>query len=450
MFSIKIKMNLFRKIFGFSIFIILTTLLTNYFFNAIFLEKFYIYRKKEMMMRVIETGRYIYETQSEDSYENYVYDVKEAMGIDIDVKTIKKNHMMGNHMMRRTTNVNNPVYNKFEVQELLGNDAKSLYYAEKLSEEKAIFVRTSLSVIQSHSHESNIFNIITALIASLISLIAGVVFSKRITKDISYLKEKADKISKLEFPENISIPREDEIGDLSRNLEKMSNELSTSINNLKSFVSNASHELRTPIAVICAHATALLEEETLDLTEKRRYHEIILKVGNEMKDLTENLLTLSKLDSSVFKVKKEKLDLNEILNDALEKYDIIELEKDIEINVSIKTSNILGDSRLLKLIFNNLIQNALKYSKVGGRIEIFEKDEFLFIENSFDGIIEIDKKNLLQPFARGKNAEEFKLDGMGLGLSIVQKASDLGDIEYDIVIDREMFIVKLKIFNEKN
>ncbi|MGL5639784.1 MAG: hypothetical protein ACRCW7_10695, partial [Cetobacterium sp.] len=135
MFSIKIKMNLFRKIFGFSIFIILTTLLTNYFFNAIFLEKFYIYRKKEMMMRVIETGRYIYETQSEDSYENYVYDVKEAMGIDIDVKTIKKNHMM-----RRTTNVNNPVYNKFEVQELLGNDAKSLYYAEKLSEEKAIFV----------------------------------------------------------------------------------------------------------------------------------------------------------------------------------------------------------------------------------------------------------------------------------------------------------------------
>ncbi|MGL5427337.1 MAG: hypothetical protein ACRDAS_05420, partial [Cetobacterium sp.] len=115
MFSIKIKMNLFRKIFGFSIFIILTTLLTNYFFNAIFLEKFYIYRKKEMMMRVIETGRYIYETQSEDSYENYVYDVKEAMGIDIDVKTIKKNHMMGNHMMRRTTNVNNPVYNKFEV-----------------------------------------------------------------------------------------------------------------------------------------------------------------------------------------------------------------------------------------------------------------------------------------------------------------------------------------------
>ncbi|MGL5427144.1 MAG: sensor histidine kinase, partial [Cetobacterium sp.] len=70
-------------------------------------------------------------------------------------------------------------------------------------------------------------------------------------------------------------------------------------------------------------------------------------------------------------------------------------------------------------------------------------------ENSFDGIIEIDKKNLLQPFARGKNAEEFKLDGMGLGLSIVQKASDLGDIEYDIVIDREMFIVKLKMFNEK-
>ncbi|MGL5725400.1 histidine kinase dimerization/phospho-acceptor domain-containing protein, partial [Cetobacterium sp.] len=280
MFSIKIKMNLFRKIFGFSIFIILTTLLTNYFFNAIFLEKFYTYRKKELMMKVVETGKYIYETQSEDSYQNYVYDVKESMGIDVEVKSIKKSHMMGSHMMmRRSTNVDNSVYNKFQVQEFLGNDAKVLYYAEKISEEKQIIVRTSLSVIQSHSHESNIFNIITALIASLISLVGGVIFSKRITKDISYLKDKADKISKLEFPDNISIPREDEIGDLSRNLEKMSNELSTSIDNLKSFVSNASHELRTPIAVICAHATALLEED-LDLKEKRRYHEIILKVGN--------------------------------------------------------------------------------------------------------------------------------------------------------------------------
>lgn len=449
MFSIKIKMNLFRKIFGFSIFIILTTLLTNYFFNAIFLEKFYTYRKKELMMKVVETGKYIYETQSEDSYQNYVYDVKESMGIDVEVKSIKKSHMMGSHMMmRRSTNVDNSVYNKFQVQEFLGNDAKVLYYAEKISEEKQIIVRTSLSVIQSHSHESNIFNIITALIASLISLVGGVIFSKRITKDISYLKDKADKISKLEFPDNISIPREDEIGDLSRNLEKMSNELSTSIDNLKSFVSNASHELRTPIAVICAHATALLEED-LDLKEKRRYHEIILKVGNEMKELTENLLTLSKLDMTVFKVKNEQVNIKEFLDDALEKYDILELEKDLDISIYIKKEDVFGDSRLLKLILNNLIQNALKYSKVGGRVSIFEKGEYLFIENSFDGKIEIDKNKLFQPFARGKNAEDFKFDGMGLGLSIVQKALYLGNIEYDIIIDKEIFIVKLKIFDFK-
>lgn len=449
MFSIKIKMNLFRKIFGFSIFIILTTLLTNYFFNAIFLEKFYTYRKKELMMKVVETGKYIYETQSEDSYQNYVYDVKESMGIDVEVKSIKKSHMMGSHMMmRRSTNVDNSVYNKFQVQQFLGNDAKVLYYAEKISEEKQIIVRTSLSVIQSHSHESNIFNIITALIASLISLVGGVIFSKRITKDISYLKDKADKISKLEFPENISIPREDEIGDLSRNLEKMSNELSTSIDNLKSFVSNASHELRTPIAVICAHATALLEED-LDLKEKRRYHEIILKVGNEMKELTENLLTLSKLDMTVFKVKNEQVNIKEFLDDALEKYDILELEKDLDISIYIKKEDVFGDSRLLKLILNNLIQNALKYSKVGGRVSIFEKGEYLFIENSFDGKIEIDKNKLFQPFARGKNAEDFKFDGMGLGLSIVQKALYLGNIEYDIIIDKEIFIVKLKIFDFK-
>ncbi|MGL4946099.1 MAG: histidine kinase dimerization/phospho-acceptor domain-containing protein, partial [Cetobacterium sp.] len=334
MFSKKIKLNLFTKIFGFSIFIVLSTLFINYIFNALFLQDFYIYRKKEMMSKVMVSARVIYETKSNDEFEDYIYDTKESTGIIIEVKSTKKNKM--GHMMRREMNLTNPKYNKFATQKIAGNDIKILYYAQEVDNDKAIFVRTSLSVIESHSHESNIFNIVTALVASLISLVGGIIFSRRITKDIGYLTEKADKISKLEFPENISIDRDDEIGDLSRNLEKMSNELASSIQNLKSFVSNASHELRTPIAVITSHASALLEIEELDSDEKRKYHEIILKVSNEMKELTENLLTLSKLDSSFIKIKNEELNLKEMIDDSLEKYDIIEFEKDISVNVHIQ------------------------------------------------------------------------------------------------------------------
>ena len=447
MYLTKIRVNFFTKIFGFSLFIVLITILINYTFNAIFLEKFYIYRKKELMLKVIQNAKIIYETQSENSFENYIYDVKESMGIEVDIKNKKKNHMMGNHMMRRSDSIENIPYNKFVDKELLGNDAKILYYGEELSKDSGIFVSTSLSIIQAHSHESNIFNIMTALVALIVSLGAGLIFSKRITKDIGYLNEKADKISRLDFPKNIEINRNDEIGDLSRSLEKMSKELSTSVSNLKSFVSNASHELRTPIAVICTHATALLEHKEIEEKEKRKYYEIILKVGNEMKELIENLLTLSKLDSTVFKLKKENINLRKIIEEALERYDIIELERDISVEISLVTENIIGDPRILKLVLNNLIQNALKYSIIGGSVKISQTLNCLVIENTFQGELGNEIEKLLQPFSRGRNAEDFKFDGMGLGLSIISKALNLASIKYEIEVDQNRFIVKLKILD---
>lgn len=447
MYLTKIRVNFFTKIFGFSLFIVLITILINYTFNAIFLEKFYIYRKKELMLKVIQNAKIIYETQSENSFENYIYDVKESMGIEVDIKNKKKNHMMGNHMMRRSDSIENIPYNKFVDKELLGNDAKILYYGEELSKDSGIFVSTSLSIIQAHSHESNIFNIMTALVALIVSLGSGLIFSKRITKDIGYLNEKADKISRLDFPKNIEINRNDEIGDLSRSLEKMSKELSTSVSNLKSFVSNASHELRTPIAVICTHATALLEHKEIEEKEKRKYYEIILKVGNEMKELIENLLTLSKLDSTVFKLKKENINLRKIIEEALERYDIIELERDINVEISLVTENIIGDPRILKLVLNNLIQNALKYSIIGGSVKISQTLNCLVIENTFQGELGNEIEKLLQPFSRGRNAEDFKFDGMGLGLSIISKALNLASIKYEIGVDQNRFIVKLKILD---
>lgn len=447
MYLTKIRVNFFTKIFGFSLFIVLITILINYTFNAIFLEKFYIYRKKELMLKVIQNAKIIYETQSENSFENYIYDVKESMGIEVDIKNKKKNHMMGNHMMRRSDSIENIPYNKFVDKELLGNDAKILYYGEELSKDSGIFVSTSLSIIQAHSHESNIFNIMTALVALIVSLGSGLIFSKRITKDIGYLNEKADKISRLDFPKNIEINRNDEIGDLSRSLEKMSKELSTSVSNLKSFVSNASHELRTPIAVICTHATALLEHKEIEEKEKRKYYEIILKVGNEMKELIENLLTLSKLDSTVFKLKKENINLRKIIEEALERYDIIELERDINVEISLVTENIIGDPRILKLVLNNLIQNALKYSIIGGSVKISQTLNCLVIENTFQGELGNEIEKLLQPFSRGRNAEDFKFDGMGLGLSIISKALNLASIKYEIEVDQNRFIVKLKILD---
>lgn len=445
MFLKRIKINLFGKIFCFSVFIISITLLINYIINAIFLEKFYIYRKKELMLNMVEKAKVIYLNDSQEEFENFVFDVKESKGIEIDINSTRsRHHMMSGRMMSR--NIRNIPYDEFVDKEFIGNDARILYYKVKLSSHKEMILSTSLSIIQAHSHESNIFNIITAFFALSFSLVAGILFSKRISRDIIYLSEKADKIAKLNFPKSIEVERNDEIGDLSRSLDKMSHELSSSIGNLKSFVSNASHELRTPIGVICAHADALLKNRNLNNENQREYYEIIFKVGNDMKELVENLLILSKLENIVFKLKKENINLEDIVENALEKYDIFELEKDITVNLDIKTKNIVNDSRVIKLVINNLIENALKYSIPKGNIYIYEKEEFLYIENHFLGNIEEKVEQLIQPFSRGKSAEDYEYDGIGLGLSIVSKALKLAFIDYSIDIIQDKFIFKLKIF----
>ncbi|MGL5670297.1 MAG: ATP-binding protein, partial [Cetobacterium sp.] len=109
--------------------------------------------------------------------------------------------------------------------------------------------------------------------------------------------------------------------------------------------------------------------------------------------------------------------------------------------------NIIGDSRILKLVLNNLIQNALKYSIIGGNVKIFQNLNYLIIENIFQGELGNEMEKLLQPFSRGKNAEDFKFDGMGLGLSIISKALNLASIKYEIKVDQNKFIVKLKILD---
>ncbi|MGL5049790.1 MAG: sensor histidine kinase [Fusobacteriaceae bacterium] len=412
--------------------------------NIIFLDQFYIYRKKKMMLEIIKIAKDYTLKNEEKNLDEYIYKIKELEGVEvnIDKKSLRmsRSNMMSNHMSM-TTKI--PL-NQFYKNNLPGVGALILYYGEKLPDGRNIYVSTSLSVMNAHKHETNIFNFLTGIFALIFSILAGAFFSKKITKDISLLSKTAEKIAKLDFPKNIAIHRKDEIGDLSKSLEKMSLELSNSINNLKSFVSTASHELRTPISVLISYSKALLENKFENEAEEKKYKSIILKEVLEMRELIENLLTISKLDALDYKSKKENINFLEILKDSIDKYDFLELEKELEVNLNIQNSFIMSDKKLLKLAFDNIIQNAFRYSPQFETIDIFQKENYLFIKNKINTENKLDAQHLLQPFVRGKNAEDMEVDGMGLGLSIIKKALLLNETDFDIEINEHFFIIKLK------
>ena len=114
----------------------------------------------------------------------------------------------------------------------------------------------------------------------------------------------------------------------------MSNNLNISIENLKSFASNASHELRTPITVISTHAQALVNGIVKEEQEQRKYYKVILKESAYMNDLVGNLLTISRLSSPGIKLNMKDVSFKKILKESIEKYEILELEKDIEWDIA--------------------------------------------------------------------------------------------------------------------
>lgn len=433
----RLKINFFQKIFIFSVAIVIFTVLIGYILNIFFLDEFYLYRKKENMLKVAEKTKILVVERRRDELEEYKEDLRDKEGIDISILKERNKHM------RRKEEEN--IKEGFNIATVTKAKIKLLIYSEKLPDGRNLILRTSLSVMNSHKHELSIFNVLTTVVSVMLSMLVGRVFSKKITMNIEKLNSVTRKISVLDFTEKTDIHTGDEIEELSKNIDIMSNNLHLSIENLRSFASNASHELRTPITVISTHAQALVNGIIKKEEEQRKYYKVILKESSYMNDLVGNLLTISRLSSPGIKLDIKENSLLKIIKDSIEKYEILELEKDIEWDIKIPDISIKCDEKIFRIAVDNIVHNALKYSKNEDTIKVYMEDNKIFIENSIKGKLET-INNLWEPFTRGENAKEERIDGNGLGLSIVRKIMELNKIEFGILIEDKKFKFFFDIF----
>ena len=467
----KVKISFFQKIFIFSIFIILTTVFLNYIFNVFFLDNFYIHRRaKQILIISTEVKRKVADNDSDltDFFEN----IKDKEGINIDIIRISQHDSHGgNNMMkggmrnndgtlprflkgmmqnrdiermhREDTRRIKTFFDNISILEMKRTGIRMLFYEEPLDDQSVLIISTSLTAMKNYKREISLFNILTTIAALLISAVIGSIFSKKITKDLEKLNLAAKKISILDFSEKISINRNDEIGELSDSINTMSGNLESSIENLKSFASNASHELKTPITVINSHAQALVSG-IIKGNSLPKYYRNILKESIEMNDLVTNLPTISKLSSPGIRLNQTEVSSLNLIKNSIEKYETLELEKDINWIFPEGDFIILGEEKLLKTAFDNIIQNALKYSKENGIIYISSDKNKLKIENTMDSTLSKDKELLWEPFSRGENATDKSIDGNGLGLSIVKMILKLNGLIPEIEIKNNKFIFIIK------
>lgn len=306
-----------------------------------------------------------------------------------------------------------------------------------------------ISEIEGHSIFIKVRDIISTnsaiaiILGSLIFLIVG----KMIIKPLKELTEATKKVATGDFAVVLSNNRKDELGELMDSFNKMTRELG-SIEILRNdFVTDISHEFKTPITSIEGYTKLLVD---CNDENRNEYIDIILRETKRLTTMATNILTINKLDFEDIN-NTEEFRLDEQIRKSILLLENKWIAKDLDIDVVLDEVKIKGNRGLINQIWINLLDNSIKFSPINGVITIQlndhkDKCEFI-IKDEGSGIDEEEQKRVFDKFYKG--GKSGNIEGTGLGLSIVKRIVDLheGSIELSSVVNKG---TKISILLKKN
>lgn len=245
-------------------------------------------------------------------------------------------------------------------------------------------------------------------------------------KPIIKLTNATREIANGNFDISIDHHSKDEIGQLTNHFNQMASELKQMDTLRKDFVSNVSHEFKTPIASIQGFAK-LLQKDNLSESERKEYARIIVEESGRLSHLTSNMLKLSKLENQEIIQKYERFYLDEQIRKSVLLLEPEWDKKGIDWEIELDRAMIAGDEELLQQVWINLISNAIKFSEQEGCISIQLKHESegvqIVVKDYGQGMPEETRNRVFEKFYQGETAHG--TEGSGLGLSLVKRIVEL-------------------------
>jgi two-component system phosphate regulon sensor histidine kinase PhoR len=194
----------------------------------------------------------------------------------------------------------------------------------------------------------------------------------------------------------------------------------------RDFVASASHEMKTPITVIRGAIETLLDDPAMAAGARERFHGKIRDQTNRLSSIVSDLLTLARAESSPESLEREPLDLREPVRESFRALSPSAEAKRISMALSCpeEAVPVLGEWSSLRLVIDNLLDNAVKYTPAGGKVEVRLRmngeSAFLEVEDTGIGIESHEIERIFERFYRVDKARSRELGGTGLGLSIVR------------------------------
>lgn len=282
----------------------------------------------------------------------------------------------------------------------------------------------------------------TYFLAFLFIILICLCIAYMIIKPIRRIETTAKHIARREFDYPIDMTRHDELGDLARSIDKMSKELEKTINNLhqeiervrqlevirKGFVSNFTHEIKTPLGII--NGFSELVELEQDESKRNEYIQIIQNETKRINELVLAMLDLSKLESENISLDLEKLDLLDIVDESIDSMMYLFQKKNIHLKISLDTAIIQADRFKMEMVINNFISNALKYTEENKEVSVHLDEHVFEVENEGAHIPQEDIDKIWLTFHKVDKARNEQ--GTGLGLAICRAILDLHHFEYGV------------------
>ncbi len=333
-----------------------------------------------------------------------------------------------------------------------------IYYNLKLVLEYKAEVEYINTGYQGTVSISNVQLLVMVLVGIVVFIISFMLLMENIIRYLNDMTKSVRRIAAGDLNEVVKVQGDDELAYIAASLNDMTDKLldlmekeRDSERSKNELITNVAHDLRTPLTSIIGYMGYLTMKKDLDEETKENYIQMVYAKAKRLEKLIEDLFSFTKLNYGKIAMRVEKVDIVMLINQLLDDFYPSFTQNDLEYELVCKKNSIMinADGNLLARLFDNLINNAIKYGKEGKYIRVFINDAedhvVVSVVNYGYIIPKEDIKNLFNKFYRVEQSRSTNTGGTGLGLAIVKNIVDMhkGTIEVHSDLDGTEFEVKL-------
>lgn len=367
--------------------------------------------------------------QSQEALAMAILDLHEKTDLSLDeIIGITSNTM---YEVRRIKNVDTVEVTQDELNRI--QNGEIVYFSPIRFHGSAtmLIINDNYLLIRLHPHNTIIKIVSSRVGFTLLSLVfigamLIVLFVKRVVGPVLKLSWATKEVARGNFDIQLECRSDDEVGQLTENFNTMTRELKSIEYLRKDFITNVSHEFKTPIASIQGFAK-LLQSGRLSAEEKREYTDIIVEETARLSNLSSNILKISKLENQAIIKNKVMFSLDEQIRRSILLLEHEWNKKNIEFDIELEKIEYLGDEELLEQVWLNLIGNAIKFSNINGKISIRLNQTvnavIVTVSDNGMGMRDETITRIFEKFYKGDQTHSY--EGSGLGLSLVKRILDL-------------------------